>query len=78
MDGRKRRVELTSKRQEKLTESHQLRQSAQDCIKTAYGSDRAAALPLALAEILPHKLIERTIRPHNTSHPPLWREHLTY
>lgn len=51
IDGRKRRVELTLKGQEKLTESHQLWQSAQSCFETAYGADRAAALRLALAEI---------------------------
>ena len=51
VDGRKRRVALTSKGQEKLTESHQLWQAAQNCFETAYGADRAAALRLALAEI---------------------------
>ena len=50
-DGRSRRVELTPSGRAKLAESNQLWRRAQDRVEAAYGSERAAALRIALAEI---------------------------
>lgn len=50
-DRRSRRVELTPVGQAKLTESNRLWRGAQDRFEAAYGSERAAALRVALAEI---------------------------
>jgi DNA-binding MarR family transcriptional regulator len=50
-DGRSRRVELTPKGRAKLDESSLLWQKAQDRFETVYGTERAAALRAALAEI---------------------------
>ncbi|AOZ03226.1 MarR family transcriptional regulator [Cupriavidus sp. USMAHM13] len=50
-DGRSRRVELTAAGRAKLAESNRLWRGAQDRFETVYGSERAAALRVALAEI---------------------------
>lgn len=50
-DGRSRRVELTEAGRAKLTESNRLWRRAQERFESAYGSERAAALRIALAEI---------------------------
>jgi len=50
-DGRTRRVGLTPKGRAKLDESNRLWKQAQHRFETAYGSERAAALRVALAEI---------------------------
>src|SRR5262245_30260668 len=51
-DGRSRRVSLTPHGKAKLTEANKLWRQAQDRFETAYGQERAAALRLALAEIV--------------------------
>lgn len=58
LDGRSRRVTLTAAGRTKLTESNRLWRVAQSRFEEVYGTDRAAALRIALAEIFSDEFAE--------------------
>lgn len=58
LDGRSRRVELTPAGRAKLAESNRLWRRAQDRFETVYGTERAATLRFALAEIYSDEFAE--------------------
>lgn len=62
-DGRSRRVELTPGGRAKLIESNRLWRRAQDRFEAVYGTERAAALRVALAEIFSDEFAEAFNRP---------------